>query len=152
MSPVSSSPLSGSAIISCNSSCTTFLISACNSSTVRSATFLLLPLDVRPRPGTLSYYTGGCRIREENAGGSPYRSRPQWSKIIPIIRKALVSWCCKRIERVTPSMWFGAPMRRSPAAAPVRRQPSPWPQVMAKAKPLASAAILGQDGPNHRAR
>jgi hypothetical protein len=71
ISPVSSSPLSGSAMMSCNSSCTTFLISACNSSTVRSATFMLLPLYVRNRSGMPSYYIGGCRIKEENDGGSP---------------------------------------------------------------------------------
>ena len=72
ISPVSSSPLSGSAMMSCNSSCTTFLISACNSSTVRSATFMLLSLYVLNRSEILfKYYIGGCRIKEENDGGSP---------------------------------------------------------------------------------
>jgi hypothetical protein len=48
ISPVSSSPLSGSVIRSCNSSRTTFLISVCNSSTVRSATFMMLSIHAEP--------------------------------------------------------------------------------------------------------
>ena len=63
ISPVSSSPLSGSAMMSCNSSCTTFLISACNLSTVKIGDFHAVTSYVRNRPGTPFDYIGGCRIR-----------------------------------------------------------------------------------------
>ncbi len=46
ISSVSSRCWSGSAMMFCNSSCTTFLIRACNSSTVRSAAFIGLPSSI----------------------------------------------------------------------------------------------------------
>lgn len=46
ISSVISRHLSGSVMMFCSSSCTTFLINACNSSTVRSAVFIGLPSSI----------------------------------------------------------------------------------------------------------
>ena len=46
ISSVITKSLSGSVMMFCNSSCTTFLINACNSSTVRSAAFMWLSFSI----------------------------------------------------------------------------------------------------------